>query len=284
MPIDETDKGFIPRTPADMAREDYETWKQYPGNNLTWEQWYSTNMHKYLSTSVYPSLERVEGEIVALNISMGTYWYDNNMAVKNSYGSSREGWYALFADVTTGIKFINQEEDPTLILGEFRIFFDNLTLLPVAGETPEQIEEKRAKLEDKFRRCIQQASRTVADDPHETIAVNYADGKQIVYKFTNLKPENYTPVDFEITIIYVDDAPESNTQDIIDDFKAAFKKLEYIGRAIYPHQIMPTEKYPNIAEFRIRHRVNEGSWSADIRPSEWGQKFIVSSNIIVNVL
>ncbi len=250
--------GFVPRTRLQMIQQAYEKWVALTGTSDTFAQFQGSNLHLILNV-FFEQIEYLEAQIAQLQASQFDYWQNNNMAISASLGASYEGWQHVFGPLCDGLDIIGAMEDESLQPGQIVIYFDNLT----ASEQ---------ELQEAFLRCKNVAEPTVRGD--QEIQITYSNGQSRIYRYFNLQPENYTPIQVKISVHYQKRGLNYKDSDFIEHFQENFQRLNYINKAFYPESYMDMSPFPGVSDFTITTKLSEDeTWVEGNREIEIGHKY-----------
>lgn len=254
--------GFTPRTRAEMTKQAYDHWVALTGTGDTFAQFQGSNMHLVLNL-FFEEIEKLEEKIALLQAHQFTYWQNHHMAIQASLGSAYEGWQKVFAPLCTGLDIQGSMENPGLKPGEIVLYFDNLTAT-----------EK--ELQEALLRCKNIAEPTIAGD--QKVQITYSNGQTREYKYFNLRPEDYTPIQVQIHVTYEKRGLNYKDSDFIAHFKANFARLNYINKAFYPESYMDMTPFPGVADFTLKTKLaGEADWAVGTREIGPGHKYTIES-------
>ncbi|NIZ41400.1 hypothetical protein PVA45_07765 (plasmid) [Entomospira entomophila] len=230
----------------------------------SYESFLGSNWHRFLSHSVLPLLEDQQARFVEVQASIFSFWRDHHMAVQGGMGSSYEGFIHRFRDYCTSLHLVTMHDDPRLTsAGQISIYFDHLQLQP---DDPLLI--------DLFRKSMPIAIFTPLGD-HQ-VEVSFSGANSQTYRYFNLEPNDYTPLDLRIYPRYkAGTASYANTQ-IIQSVHEQFQASNRIGRGFYPNSYLDHQQFPAIDHYRIESSLaDEIAFSDQVRVAKLGQKFIL---------
>lgn len=257
--------GFRPRTRLEMVKEAYEKWVNLTGTKDDFSRFQGSNVHLVLNV-FFEQIENLEAKLVEVQAAQFDYWKNNNMAIQASLGSAYEGWQKIFAPLCTGLDIQGNMENNAIKPGEIIIYFDNLTAT-----------EK--ELQEAFLRCKNIAEPTVQGD--KKIQITYSNGQTREYKYFNLLPDDYTPIQVQIGVKYEKRGLNYKDSDFVDHFKSNFERLNYINKAFYPESYMDMSPFPGVADFVIRTKIDaDADWVDGVREIAAGKKYKIESVVV----
>jgi hypothetical protein len=266
--------GFTPSTREEMIYQLYLSAVNNAAYNGSFTDFKGSNWHKMLSSTVLPFFESRQADMVTIMANMFSYWQQKNIAINGSFGSSYEGWYNNFNGLCKGLQIVNAADDPTITpTGAVALYFDDLVAT-----------EKQLEVTDAFKRSIWPGMITPNGDT--TITINFTSAGAKQYQYFNLTPDAYTMLDIKILVTYKANGLQYSPTDIEKAFVDQFNKTNYIGNNFYPSAFFDTSEFVHVAKFSVMSKLADDPldpFTNDLRPCLFGQKFDLTTNIIVEV-
>ncbi|MGL4525053.1 MAG: hypothetical protein ACRCVN_05995 [Spirochaetia bacterium] len=208
----------------------------------------------------FEQIEQLEDNFVKIQAAQFDYWSHNNLSINSSFGAAREGWIKTFENLCSGLDILSANDDSDLQAGEIVIYFDNL----LAAEI---------EIHQAFKKCVNVAEYTPKGN--NEIQVIFSNGQTRSYRYFNLLPGDYIPLEVQIEIQYKKGGQKVKDADIEKDFLKSFEEKNRINLDFYPESFL--DAYSGVADFVISSkREGDTSFSRDIRTVGIGNKFVLN--------
>ncbi len=253
--------------------------------SMTLTEFKGTNIHRFFSESTLPQLEQIQEEQLKAIASLFTFWQEQNLAIRGSFGCSYEGWANNFEGLCAGLNIVDSgraQNDTHIkntplssqikVPGEVAFFFDELKL---------DDEDSLEAIHAAFKRSIWPGMMTPEIEGSEEITIDFTSTGAKTYRFFNLQKEDYTPLKCQIRVAYKENSVQYEPALITKAFVEQFNAFNAIGKHFHPRAFLNTNEFPNLSTITVWYEATINgttSWQSTVFPCNPRQKFALEGN------
>jgi hypothetical protein len=277
--------GYTPRNRVEMLQIAYDKAVEH-GFAGSLEDFEAGNTHTYLSAFLFPFLEAKQQDVVTILKNIWQTMHEAKLTISEGYSSALLTMIREFAAISDGIYLTNKRIDNNLKDGEVNIYLDNAVDFSSEASTQESIDNIIEALHNTAWPGMRTNLYHTADDgegnqvplPRITCEVPFSNGQTFTYELFNLTPEDYTPIEVTLRLVYKANSYRYMERDIITDVTERLAAQLTIGRAFYPEGLLDAAKYPNLADMVGLSKIDgETDWVEGIRFIEPYQRLQVTA-------